>query len=49
MDVFEGGAGTRFGRGLFPRTSTIVVVLANLDPPAANCIAELVEPQMPTH
>ncbi len=58
MMVSEGPQGEWFGHGggapgmngelrVFPRTNTVVVVLANLDPPAATELAEFFEARMP--
>jgi D-alanyl-D-alanine carboxypeptidase len=58
MMVSEGPEGKRYGHGggapgmngelrVFPRTSTVVVVLANLDPPVASELADFFEARMP--
>ena len=58
MMVSEEPQGKRFGHGggapgmngelrVYPRTGTIVVVLANLDPPAATRIADFFDERMP--
>ena len=58
MMVTEEPQGNRFGHGggapgmnvelrVYPRTQTIVVVLANLDPPAATRLAESFDARMP--
>ena len=58
MMVSDQPQGKRFGHGggapgmngelrVYPRTSTVVVVLANLDPPAATRLADLFDDRMP--
>jgi CubicO group peptidase (beta-lactamase class C family) len=58
MMVSEQPQGKRFGHGggapgmngelrVYPRTSTVVVVLANLDPPAATRVADFFDERMP--
>ena len=58
MMVSEEPQGKRFGHGggapgmngelrVYPRTNTVVVVLANLDPPAATRLADLFDERMP--
>jgi D-alanyl-D-alanine carboxypeptidase len=58
MEVSEKPQGKRFGHGggapgmngelhVYPRTNTIVVVLANLDPPAAERLADRLDERMP--
>lgn len=60
MMVSEEPQGKRFGHGggapgmngelrVYPRTNTVVVVLANLDPPAASRLADLFDERMPTN
>jgi CubicO group peptidase (beta-lactamase class C family) len=58
MGVSEEPQGKRFGHGggapgmngelrVYPRTDTVVVVLANLDPPAASRLADYFDERMP--
>ena len=58
MMISEEAQGKRFGHGggapgmngelrVYPRTNTIVVVLANLDPPAATRLADFFDERMP--
>jgi D-alanyl-D-alanine carboxypeptidase len=58
MNVGQGPQGPRFGHGggapgmngelrIYPKTDTVVVVLANLDPPAATRIADFFDESMP--
>lgn len=60
MTVSEEPQGKRFGHGggapgmngelrVYPRTDTIVVVLANLDPPAASRVADFFDERMPVN
>lgn len=58
MAVSEGPQGAHFGHGggapgmngelrIYPKTNTVVVVLANLDPPAATRVADFFDERMP--
>jgi CubicO group peptidase (beta-lactamase class C family) len=58
MTISEEPQGKRFGHGggapgmngelrVYPRTNTVVVVLANLDPPAATRLADFFDERMP--
>jgi CubicO group peptidase (beta-lactamase class C family) len=58
MSISEGPQGARFGHGggapgmngelrIYPKTHTVVAVLANLDPPAATRVADFFEERMP--
>lgn len=58
MMISEGPQGKQFGHGggapgmngelrVYPKTGTIVVVLANLDPPAASRLADVFDQRMP--
>ena len=58
MMISEGPPGKRFGHGggapgmngelrVYPRTDTVVVVLANVDPPAATRLADFFDERMP--
>ena len=58
MMVSEEPQGKRFGHGggapgmngelrVYPRTDTVVAVLANLDPPAASRLADFFDERMP--
>jgi D-alanyl-D-alanine carboxypeptidase len=58
MITSEGPQGKRFGHGggapgmngelrVYPRTNTVVVVLANLDPPSATDLADFFDARMP--
>jgi CubicO group peptidase (beta-lactamase class C family) len=60
MMVSEEPQGKRFGHGggapgmngelrIYPRTGTVVVVLANLDPPAATRLADFFDERMPVN
>jgi hypothetical protein len=58
MGISEGPQGPQFGHGggapgmngelrIYPKTRTVVVVLANLDPPAATRLADFFDERMP--
>ena len=58
MMVSDGSQGRRFGRGggapgmnselrVYPKTGTVIVVLANLDPLAASRMADMFDARMP--
>jgi CubicO group peptidase (beta-lactamase class C family) len=58
MMISEGPQGKRFGHGggapgmngelrVYPKTNTVVIVLANLDPPAASRLADVFDERMP--